>query len=195
MAPIWRRMTQHSIDTRQGLPTEMQILLRDYPRVTWPENPNLARSTQNWMAAHSMFRQLAAIITQETQGFLDKASDPQRYAGRLAHYGNLLVRNLHGHHHWEDRAFFPELEAADPRFAAGLAMLEGDHVALDALLERFTRQANRVVQLATLEEAQMPAEAGPLAEVSAGIEQFLHRHLTDEEELAVPILLHHRLRG
>ena len=142
-----------------------------------------------------MFRQLAAIITQDTQGFLDKARAPQIYAGRLAHFGNLLLRNLHGHHHWEDRAFFPELEAAEPRFAAGLAMLEGDHVALDALLDRFARTANRVVQLARLEEAQMAPEAGPLAELSAGIGRFLRRHLADEEDLAVPILLHHRLRG
>ncbi len=188
-------MTQNSIDTRQGLPPEMQILLRDYPRESWPENPNLARATQQWLGAHSMFRQLAAIITKDTQGFLDKAEDPQVYAGRLAHFGNLLVRNLHGHHHWEDRSFFPELEAADPRFADGLAMLESDHVALDGLLERFTRSANRVVQLAALEEAQMAGETGPLGETCDGIGRFLQRHLTDEEELAVPILLHHRLRG
>lgn len=185
----------HSIDTRQGLPPEMQLLLRDYPRDTWPENPNLARSTQNWMAAHSMFRQLAAIVTKDTRSYLDKGLEDQTYASRLAHLGNLLVRNLHGHHHWEDRNFFPELEAADPRFADGLAMLEGDHAALDGLLERFTSQANRVVQLATLEPAQMQDEAGPLEATAADIGRFLHRHLTDEEELAVPILLHHRLRG
>lgn len=188
-------MTHHSIDTRQGLPTEMQILLRDYPRDSWPENPNLARSTQNWMAAHAMFRQLAEIVTEDTQAFLDKKAEDQTYAARLAHFGNLLVRNLHGHHTWEDREFFPELEAADPRFARGLEMLEGDHAALDGLLERFTRTGNRVVQLATLEPGQMRDEAGEMQEISAGIARFLHRHLTDEEELAVPILLHHRLRG
>jgi hypothetical protein len=27
------------------------------------------------------------------------------------------------------------------------------------------------------------------------IDAFLKRHLSDEEELAVPIILHHRLRG
>ncbi len=142
-----------------------------------------------------MFRQLAEIVAEDTQSFLDKAQEPQLYARRLAHFGNLLVRNLHGHHTWEDREFFPELEAADPRFAAGLEMLEGDHAELDGLLDRFTRTANRVVQLATLEEAQMMEEAAPLADTSAEIGRFLHRHLTDEEELAVPILLHHKLRG
>jgi hypothetical protein len=31
--------------------------------------------------------------------------------------------------------------------------------------------------------------------VTETIEAFLRRHLPDEEELAVPIILHHRLRG
>ena len=31
--------------------------------------------------------------------------------------------------------------------------------------------------------------------VAESIEAFLKRHLTDEEELAVPIILHHRSRG
>ncbi len=185
----------YDITVRQGLPDEMQVLLRDYPRDTWPGHPDFARSIQNWMGAHRMFRQLAEIVTEDTEGFLDNGNDPQIYAGRLAHFGNLLVRNLHGHHGWEDHSFFPELEAADPRFTRGLEMLEGDHVALDTLLDRFTRGANRTVQLASLEEAQMKDEAGPLAETCAEIGQFLKRHLTDEEELAVPILLHYKMRG
>ena len=34
-----------------------------------------------------------------------------------------------------------------------------------------------------------------IADQAAAIERFLDRHLNDEEDLAVPILLHHRLRG
>ena len=91
------------------------------------------------MGAHQMFRQLGAIVQEDSETFLDKGMETDRYAGRLAHFGNLLVRNLHGHHTWEDRSYFPELQAADPRFADGLEMLEGDHAELDALLDRFTR--------------------------------------------------------
>lgn len=38
-------------------------------------------------------------------------------------------------------------------------------------------------------------EAGKLHACSLTIEALLQRHLGDEEELAVPIILHHRLRG
>lgn len=188
-------MTQYDIQTRAGLPTDMQTLLRDLPRDGWQEHPAFARSIQNWMGAHHMFRQLSEILRLETESYLDTGSDPETYVGRLAHFGNLLVRNLHGHHTWEDHHFFPELDAADPRFSAGLEMLEKDHVALDNLLDRFTRQANRVVQLAQLEPAQLRDEVGPVHGHASEIEGFLDRHLTDEEDLAVPILLHHNLRG
>lgn len=185
----------HHITTRDGLPPDMRSLLRDLPRDGWQAHPAFARSIQNWMGAHQMFRQLGQIVQEDSESFLDKGLETDRYAGRLAHFGNLLVRNLHGHHTWEDREYFPELHAADPRFADGLEMLEGDHMELDALLDRFTRGANRVVQLATLDPAQMAGEAGPVRDMAEQLNGFLHRHLTDEEDLVVPILLHHRLRA
>ncbi|MBY6160783.1 hemerythrin domain-containing protein [Mameliella alba] len=187
-------MTQ-TIETRSGLPEEMQTLLRTLPRDGWHRHPHLADSTRNWMRAHQGFRQLAEIVQEDSEAFLNKDLSEDAYAGRLAHFGNLLVRNLQGHHTWEDRKFFPELEAADPRFAEGLEMLESDHLALDDLLDRFTRGANRTVQLATLDPRQMAEEARPVRDHAERLRGFLHRHLTDEEDLVVPILLHHRLRG
>lgn len=188
-------MTQYHISTREGLPPEMQTLLRDYPRDAWPTNPNFARSIQQWMGAHRMFRQLGEIARSETELYLDQERDADAFGDRLSEFGNLLVRNLHGHHTWEDRSFFPELGGADPRFAQGLEMLEGDHVTLDATLNRFTVQANRVIKLLYLDEPQARDEAGGLRDTAASIEGFLARHLSDEEDLVVPILLHHKLRG
>ena len=43
--------------------------------------------------------------------------------------------------------------------------------------------------------SQARDEVGNLHGVAEIIEAFLARHLSDEEELAVPIILHHRLRG
>lgn len=185
----------YDIETRSGLPEDMQTLLRTLPRDGWHGHPHLAHSTRNWMRAHQGFRQLGQIVLDDTKAFLDNRTDAQVYAGRLAHFGNLLVRNLHGHHSWEDRKFFPELERTDARFADGLQMLESDHVALDSLLDRFTRAANRTVQLATLDPRQMGEEARPVRDMAETLGGFLNRHLTDEEDLVVPILLHHRLRG
>lgn len=188
-------MMTHTIDTRQGLPDGMHNLLGDYPREAWPDHPNFARSIRNWMGAHSMFRQLSQITKDDTETFLNRSMSDQDYAHRLRHFGHLLVGNLHGHHTWEDRQFFPELEAADPAFARGLAMLESDHEALDDLLDRFSRTGNRVVQLAQLQPDQMCEQAGALHGVADQLGRFLERHLTDEEHLVVPLLLHHKLRG
>ncbi len=186
---------EHTIHTRQGLPTEMQTLLRDYPREVWPGHPNFARSIQNWMGAHETFRQLAALSRAETEALLDKSRTPDDFAERFGYYGDLLVRNLHGHHGWEDRSFFPELSRADPQFEQGLDMLEGDHVELDKVLEAFQRTGNRAIKLTQLDPAQAYDEAGILLKHTNAIQAFLTRHLTDEEELVVPILLHHKLRG
>lgn len=126
------------IEARQGLPSEMQVLLRDYPRDAWPDHPNFARSIQSRMNAHQMFRKLAGIVGDSTENYLERNLESEPYAERLGFYGNLLVRNLHGHPTWEDHAYFPELARADRRFEKGPAMLETDHTAHDALLDRIT---------------------------------------------------------
>ena len=177
------------------MPAEMQTLLDSYPRNTWEAHPGFKDKTKHWLGAHQMFRQLGQIIRTETEQFLDKSRDADEFSNRLSYYGVIMVRNLHGHHGWEDHSYFPELAAADPRFEAGLEILEKDHQELDVVLERFSSSANRVIQLAQLDEIQARDEAGGLHRIAETIEAFLKRHLSDEEELAVPIILHHRLRG
>jgi Hemerythrin HHE cation binding domain len=186
--------TQTQIRT-DGMATELQSLLRDYPRDSWDAHPGFAEKTRNWLGAHQMFRQLAQITGKETELFVDRARSGEDFAARLSHYGGLLVGNLRGYHGWEDRSYFPELSAADPRFDAGLEILEKDHQDLDKVLDSFTKSANRVIKLVQLDADQARDEAGRLHGVTQTIQAFLTRHLTDEEDLAVPIILHHRLRG
>lgn len=177
------------------MPSEMQILLNQYPRESWDAHPGFHDKTRHWLGAHQMFRRLAGLVRKDTEVFLDRNSDGNDFAGRLSYYGGVLVNNLHGHHHWEDHDYFPELSAADPRFDAGLDLLEKDHADLDQVLEDFTARANRAIKLVQLDEQQARDEAGGLRVTAQAIEAFLERHLSDEEELAVPIILHHRLRG
>ena len=185
----------YNIETRNGLPNEMQTLLTDYPREAWPDNPHFAASIQQWMGAHQMFRQLTDIVIKDTKRVIDKQRDPQDYAARLGHFGNLLVMNLHGHHTWEDRSYFPELLAADDRFETGLEMLEADHQVLDAGLAALTHSANRAIKLQQMDEKQMREEAANVLDNVTDVARYLARHLPDEEDLVVPILLHHKMRG
>ncbi len=46
-----------------------------------------------------------------------------------------------------------------------------------------------------LDEKSARDEAGPLHETALAIDVLLARHLVDEKDLAVPIILHHKLRG
>lgn len=188
-------MTDTNIHIRQGLPKEMQILLRDYPREAWPDHPDFAESIQHWMGAHQMFRRLSDLVHQSTQRVVEQDMDLETFAARLGQYGNMLVQNLHGHHGWEDHAFFPELEIADTRFSRGLEMLETDHVELDALLDRLTGAANRYLKLSHLSPRDASDELPAILTETSALGGFLERHLTDEEDLVVPILLHHKMRG
>lgn len=183
-------------DVRQDdMPDEMRFLLRDYPRVSWASHPGFKQATRNWLSAHQMFRRIAGILRTSTEAYLDESSAADAFAIELGYFGNILVNNLHGHHHFEDHTYFPELSAADHRFDAGLEILEKDHQTLNAVLDQFTETSNRVIKLSGLDERQAYDEAGRLHEVTTAIEALLDRHLGDEEDLAVPIILHHRLRG
>ena len=179
----------------EDMPADMQVLLGEYPRDSWEGHAGFKDKTRHWLGAHQMFRRLGASLRKDAEHFLDRDMDAQDYAERLSRRGNGMVMNLHGHHGWEDRSFFPELSQADARFDAGLEVLESDHAELDRVLEAFTNRANRTLKLVQLDEASAREEAVHVHQLSETIEAFLARHLADEEELAVPIILHHRLRG
>ena len=178
-----------------AMPDEMRILLAQYPRDEWSGHPGFKDKTQQWLAAHQMFRRLSEYVRLDTEQYLNGDKDADDYAARLSYRGNALVGNLHGHHAWEDYSYFPELSAADRRFEDGLEILEKDHQELDVVLEHFTNSAIRAIKLIHFGENSARDEAGKLHSASQRIEAFLQRHLSDEEELAVPIILHHRLRG
>lgn len=177
------------------MPEEMRFLLETYPRDNWEAHPGFKEKTRHWLGAHQMFRRVAERVRLDTEAVLNKDIALGDYVGRLSYFGGNLVSNLHGHHGWEDFSYFPELSAADPRFDAGLALLEQDHADLDVVLDDMTRKANRVIKLEALDEKQAHEEANTVLPAAEAIEAFLNRHLSDEEELVVPIILHHRLRG
>ena len=186
----------NTYDIREtDMPEELRFLLDRYPRDSWDTHAGFKEKTRHWLGAHQMFRRVAERVRLGSEDLLNKDSAVEEYAARWSYYGANLVGFLHGHHGREEHSYFPELSAADPRFDAGLELLEKDHADLDHVLDDFTKSANRVIKLATLDEAQSREEAAQVHRSAQTIEAFLKRHLSDEEELAVPIILHHRLRG
>jgi iron-sulfur cluster repair protein YtfE (RIC family) len=181
-------MTDLELETRPGLPEALRVLLRDYPRDGWAAQRNFEGLVRFWLDRHQMFRQIMAQLRRETELVLDRRTEERVFAGRLARLGGAFVAELHGHHQIEDAHYFPVLAQAEPQIEAGFSLLDRDHHALDARLQGFVDAANPV--LAALDRPEgLRAEANRFAEELARLERLLDRHLVDEEELVVPVIL------
>jgi hemerythrin-like domain-containing protein len=176
-----------ALAARAGLPDNLQLLLGAYPRRIWGDHPNFGPMSRFYLDRHAMFREALGVLNRQTEEALDKRLDPGAYGRNFARIGNFFLGELTAHHHIEDASFFPALVALEPRLAHGFDMLETDHLAIHAALERF--QADGGALLRALAEGGAEDALGRMQGVLAGMETLLDRHLTDEEELVVPIIL------
>ena len=172
---------------REGLPDALRILLQDYPRETWQAHPNFGGLVAFWLDRHLMFRRLDAMLTDAVQQALDRNNDPQNFARNLSRFGGMLLEQLHGHHMIEDQHYFPLLVQREPKLERGFDILDRDHHALDPLLEDFATAANGAITGAPTGKG--PDAIAPLEREMARLSRLLDRHLQDEEELVVPVIL------
>lgn len=184
--PIWQGMTDLSLDTRTGLPDALQVLLAAYPRAGWETHPEFGALTRFWLDRHLMFRRLADLLRSDTQARIDGGLDPAVYLQRLNRFGGMLVGELHGHHQIEDVHYFPRLSRMEPTLERGFDLLDADHHTLDDRLAGFTSAANGVLS---------GGAPGPFLEALEALDALLDRHLLDEEDLIVPVLLKHGERA
>lgn len=175
--------------TRSGLPDALRVLLDDYPRAGWQAHAHFDGLVRFWLDRHLGFRELLAAMETETAAVLDRSRDPQVFAARLSRLGGRFVGDLQGHHQIEDHHYFPLLAQIDPRLTRGFDLLDSDHHALAAHLDRFIAAAN-----AALTQWQGPGlhdAAAAFHATLADSTRLLDRHLTDEEDLIVPVILAH----
>lgn len=177
-----------SLESRAALPDALRVLLTDYPRAAWEADPNFSQLIRFWLDRHIMFRRMMALLQDETDTLLDAGGDPMRYAGALSRVGSRFVGELHGHHQIEDAHYFPKLRSLDARLDRGFDVLDKDHHAIDGHLEAFVGSANDALK-ALGDGGNAQDSAASMRPALARLERFLDRHLEDEEELIVPVLL------
>lgn len=175
------------LQTRTGLPDALRVLVEDLPRHTWEAHPNFDGLIRFWLDRHLMFRDVLGRLRGGSEAFLDNRADLQRYAMETSRYAGFLLNELHGHHMIEDRHYFPVLQSLDARLERGFGILDKDHHDLDGHIHALAETTNGF--LGRLQEADCRDRAGDLDVALGKFETFLDRHLTDEEELVVPVIL------
>ena len=174
---------------RSGWPDDMRHLIARYPREQWLGHANLGEMGRFWLSRHDMFRELAGMIQEiETQfraGALPAAQFPRLFVPRL----KFMLSQLDLHHQIEDYHHFPLFRAADERLARGFDVLEGDHHAIHADMERTAETANALLRALNGEADALTRCADAYATASGALIKGLVRHLDDEEDLIVPLIL------
>jgi hypothetical protein len=178
-----------ALASRAGLPEDLTLLLARYPREVWDGHVNLGEMATFWLSRHAMFRELGTMLDEAAGRYRDGVIDARQFAGFFAPRLQFFLQQLHAHHHIEDDHYFPIFRRADERLVRGFAMLEGDHEALAASIEASVTAANDFL----LALNGSPDGVRPAADIymqrGAVLLRGLVRHLDDEEDLIVPLIL------
>lgn len=183
-------MDNLALDLRTGLPEALRVLLAEYPRDGWAADPNFQGLVSFWLERHMMFRKLLRMMQTDTEALLDRTLDRAQFSSKLNRLGGMFVNDLHGHHQIEDQHYFPVLAAREASIARGFEILDRDHHAIDGHLAGFVKSANGVLQN-HVDRSALQDAAGQFHGNLLQLGGFLNRHLIDEEDLIVPVILRH----
>ena len=182
---------ESDIDQRTGWPDDLRVVLRDYPRETWPSTrSSMARF---WIDKHNYIRRQAAALESAHGEYRAGRLKAPEFGTWLAPRLQGFLAELHGHHQIEDYHYFPAFRSAEPRLGAGFDVLEQDHelvhqgiVAIVESINAFLTTINS--EAAGHEDAQRHA-ADRYMETAEQLNRRLERHLADEEDLIIPLMI------
>ena len=174
---------------RSGWPEDLRVLVACYPREQWDAHPNLGEMARFWLSRHAMFRELSTAIEQIAALFRAGRIPPQEFARQFVPRLQFMIDQLNVHHQIEDLHYFPIFRAADERLARGFDVLEGDHHHIHADMARTAVTANALLHSLQGGGDTMVRCSDDYADASGVLLKGLVRHLDDEEDLIVPLIL------
>jgi hemerythrin-like domain-containing protein len=174
---------------RSGWPEDLRVLVSRYPREQWAGHANLGEMARFWLSRHAMFRELTAMIRQIETEFRAGRLPAAQFAGAFVPRLQFLLSQLEVHHQIEDYHYFPIFRAADARLARGFDVLEGDHHAIHADMAATAETANALLRALSSDADALRRCGDDYTAASAALLKGLIRHLDDEEDLIVPLIL------
>ena len=177
------------IDQRRGWPDELCVVLKDHPRDTWAETRSgMARF---WIQKHDYLRRQSAALQSANDDYLSNRTEAGQFGNWIAPRLQGFLAELHGHHQIEDFHYFPAFRSAEPRLVAGFDVLARDHELIHTGIVAIVESINefiKTLQPGSNDETQRRA-ADRYVEASKLLHDRLGRHLEDEEDLIIPLMI------
>ena len=174
---------------RSGWPEDLRVLVARFPREQWDTHPNLGEMARFWLSRHAMFRELSSAIEQIAALFRAGRLPPEEFARQFVPRLQFMLDQLNVHHQIEDLHYFPIFRVADERLARGFDVLEGDHHHIHGDMALTAETANALLQSLQGGGDTMRRCGDNYADASGTLLKGLVRHLDDEEDLIVPLIL------
>ena len=177
-----------ALDSRAGWPADLRLLIDRYPREVWTGHVNLGAMAQFWLQRHDMFREIGAALEQATTAFREGSATAEDFRAWFPSRLQFFLQQLNAHHQIEDLHYFPVFQAAEARLARGFDVLESDHKVIHDQIDATVVSANGFLRTAVNDDA-LRGTGERYAAASDALLRLLTRHLGDEEDLIIPLIL------
>lgn len=174
---------------RSGLPADLRFLVEKYPRGDWSGHDNIQGMASFWLQRHDMFREVGAMLTAGIADYREGRKSAPDFAQWFAPRLNFFLGNLDGHHKVEDQHYFPVFAQAEARLRRGFDILDADHHQIHDALALNAEAANFFLRALRESEDRQRFAADAYADANQALVAMLSRHLDDEEDLIIPLIL------
>ena len=178
-----------ALDSRAGWPAELRLLIDRYPREVWGAHANLGAMAQFWLQRHDMFRALGTALDEATTAYREGSATAQDFRAWFPPRLQFFLQQLNAHHQVEDLHYFPVFQAAEARLARGFDVLETDHKVIHEQIAATVETANTFLRTAVNDPDPLRRTGERYAATSGALLHLLTRHLGDEEDLIIPLIL------
>jgi iron-sulfur cluster repair protein YtfE (RIC family) len=187
--PPPRRPVSDTLDVRSGLPEAHRWLLETYPRLRW-HDAELGEVARFWLRMHGSFRQKQADMARQTAAWRTSGDVITLHRGLIPTL-QAYLQHLDGHHRVETGHYFPVMRRVEPRIGTGIDLLDADHEALHGRLEALFKAGLAFHHALGQGSPEAGDHAARLADAVEATSRATDRHLEDEEDIVIPLIVRH----
>jgi len=136
-----------------------------------------------------MFRELSVALLQTSSSLKEQELKPAEFRNWFQPRYWFFLQQLNAHHQIEDGHYFPLLIKAEAKLKAGFELLENDHHVIHEGLIRLQDVGIKFDQALQNDPSRILFIADDVAKELKAFLADLTRHLSDEEDLVVPLVL------